>query len=164
MEARMVARMGSRAVGLYLACIMAGCEAYAPTGPNGDPLTGDGSATSPRAAHAVFLMFDYGTTPGQVTLQAPASIEWRNVGATNCILANYSLVAEGDAFPATVVRPGGEFAHTFSDPGEYGFACTRDALQDIGYITVEPADMDDMMDMDDMTDMDDMMGMDDMMP
>ena len=157
MEARMVARMGSRAAALFLAGFVAGCEPYAPTGLQGGLVEND-PAASALGDPSLILLYDYGISTGGITIPAGTAVEWRNVSSTAHTVSNYSTHPNADAWDDALVGPGGEFTHVFDDPGEYGFVCIFH--QDVGYITVLPSDMGDM-DMNDTMDMDmdDMMGM-----
>ena len=146
----MVARMGSRAAGLLLACIIAGCEAYAPTGLRGGLVEGDPTASVDENS-SLILLYDYGISSGGITIPAGTAVEWRNVSSTAHTVSNYSTHPNAEAWDDALVGPGGDFMHIFDEPGEYGFVCIFH--QDVGYITVVPADMDDDMDMDDMMDM-----------
>ena len=151
----MVARMGSRAAGLFLLCIISACEPYAPTGLQGGLVESD-PATSADADRPLILLYDYGISSGGITIPAGTAVEWRNVSSTAHTVSNYSTHPNADAWEDALVGPGGDFMHVFAEPGEYGFVCIFH--QDVGYITVTAPEMDDM-DMDDTMDMDDMMGM-----
>jgi plastocyanin len=143
------------AAGLALALAAAGCGAYEATGLRGDPIDTDGADTSVNEVRPVILMYDFSASPGGMTIPAGTAVEWKNVSAQTHSVSNYSTHPQEETWEDALLGPGGEFSHVFSEPGEYGFVCIFH--QEVGYITVVPADPDDSMDMDtDTTDMGDM--------
>ena len=155
------------AAGLLLAFATAACgAAYEVTGPQGNLVeTNAGADNSVQQERPVIRMYDFSASPGGMTIPAGTAVEWKNVSAQTHSVSNYSTHPQAATWEDALLQPGGEFSHLFSVPGEYGFVCIFH--QEVGYITVVPAETDDMDmddDMDDMTDMD-MDGMDmDMIP
>lgn len=152
-------RVGAKVVAAV--CVFAACGEYAPTGPQGGPLSGGGGANSLHDDSPVILLYDYGVSTGGVTIPVGTAVEWKNASGLTHSVSNYSIHPQAAVWEDTLLPPGGEFSYLFDQPGEYGFICIFH--QDVGYITVVDPNMDmDMMD-DDMDmdmDMDMMMDMD----
>ena len=146
--------------GLVLALAVAGCSSYEATGPRGDPIDWEGVDTSLLEERPVFRMYDFSASPGGLTIAAGTAVEWKNMSSQTHSVSNYSTHPQAATWQDALLEPGGDFSHVFSEPGEYGFVCIFH--QEVGYITVTPAETDDM-DMDDDMDMGDDMDMDDMM-
>lgn len=168
MFVRMFEKARPLAAGLVLAFATAACgAAYEVTGPRGNLVdTNGGADNSVHQERAVIRMYDFSATPGGMTIPAGTAVEWKNVSSQTHSVSNYSTHPQAVTWEDALLQPGGEFSHVFSVPGEYGFVCIYH--QEVGYITVVPAETDDM-DMDDMgmddMDVDDMMGnMPDMIP
>jgi plastocyanin len=141
------------AAALALAFATTGCGAYEATGPRGNPINTDCADTSVNEDRPVILMYDFSASPGGMTIPAGTAVEWKNVSSQTHSVSNYSTHPQEDTWEDALLGPGGEFSHVFSVPGEYGFVCIYH--QEVGYITVLPADPDDMMDTD-TTNMNDM--------
>jgi plastocyanin len=121
-----------------IALAAAGCGAYEATGPRGDPITTDGVDTSVNADRALIRMYDFSASPGGMTIPAGTAVEWQNVSSQTHSVSNYSTHPQEDTWEDALLQPGGEFSHVFSVPGEYGFVCIYH--QEVGYITVLPAE------------------------
>ena len=139
------------AVAVALASATAACGAYEATGPQGNLVTTDGADTSVQADRSVIRMYDFSASPGGMTIPAGTAVEWINVSAQTHSVSNYSTHPQSATWDDVLLGPGGEFSHVFSVPGEYGFVCIFH--QEVGYITVLPAETDDM-EMDDDMDAD----------
>jgi plastocyanin len=150
------------AVGLALVLAAAGCGAYEATGLRGDPIDTDGADPSVNEDRPVIRMYDSSAAPGGLTITAGTAVEWKNVSSQTHSVSNYSTHPQEDTWEDALLGPGGEFSHVFSEPGEYGFVCIFH--QEVGYITVLPADPDDMMDTDMDTDTTDIGDMSDLVP
>jgi len=145
---------GIRAKGLVLACLLAACGDYAPTGPQGGPPAGGGGADETVLdGRSVINLYDNEPSPGQITIPAGTVVEWRNLGANNHSVSNYSTHPQDDTWDDALVQPGAEFVHVFDEPGEYGFVCIFH--QEVGYVNVVASPTDTVMDAD-TTNMDDM--------
>ncbi|MEX2048947.1 MAG: hypothetical protein WEB90_05160 [Gemmatimonadota bacterium] len=132
---RMFVSMGPKAAGLVLACVLAACESGypGPTGPSDGSTLTDTASSEPQ--RATFLLYDNLPTPGQLTVAVGAPVEWKNAGANNHTVTNYS---QGfDEWEDALVLPGENFMHVFQEAGDYGFICV--IHQEVGYIAVVEA-------------------------
>jgi plastocyanin len=132
----MFVSIGSKAAALGLACVLAACDAGypGPTGPSdGSTLTDTTTSSGPQ--HAMFSLYDNLPEPGQLTVEVGAPVEWKNAGANNHTVTNYS---QGfDEWEDVLVLPGESFTHVFQEAGDYGFICILH--QEVGYIAVVEA-------------------------
>lgn len=136
MVPRMFVSGGTTAAGLVLACVLAACGAGSPgpTDPNdGSTLTDTAASSEPQ--HAMFLLYDNLPEPGQLTVAVGAPVEWKNAGANNHTVTNYSQ--GNDEWEDALVLPGESFTHVFEEAGDYGFICI--IHQEVGYIAVVEA-------------------------
>jgi plastocyanin len=91
-----------------------------------------------QQASPVVRLYDNIPEPSQLIIPAGTRVEWRNFGANNHTVTNYS---QGyDEWDDALVEPGESFVHVFQDPGDYGFICI--IHQEVGYVSVTPADVD----------------------
>ena len=154
MDAVMFVRMFEKArplvAGVVFAAASAACEPYEVTGPQGN-LVANGGDTVVQPERSVIRMYDFSASPGGMTIPAGTAVEWINVSAQTHSVSNYSTHPQSATWDDALLGPGGEFSHVFSVPGEYGFVCIFH--QEVGYITVLPAETDDM-EMDDDMDAD----------
>jgi len=137
-------------VGLVL--VLSACGEYAPTGPQGGLVTGGGGGDDTVVGgRSVISLYDNEPSPGQITIPAGTVVEWRNMGANDHSVSNYSTHPSAETWEDVLVKPGAEFVHVFDQPGEYGFVCIFH--QEVGYITVVASSTADAGDtnMDDMT-------------
>lgn len=145
----------SRNTGLLgLVLVLWACEGYGPTGPQGEGVAGGGGGSDDPAVggRTLIRLYDNLPSPGQITIPAGTVVEWRNLGANDHSVSNYSTHPQADTWEDALVEPGAEFLHVFAEPGEYGFVCIFH--QEVGYINVVAASTDDTADdtvMDDMT-------------
>jgi plastocyanin len=136
MVPRAFVSMGLGAAALVLACVSAACGTGnpGPTGPiDGATLTDTAASAEPE--HAMFFLYDNLPEPGQLTVAVGAPVEWKNAGANNHTVTNYS---QGfDEWEDVLVEPGESFTHVFQEAGDYGFICI--IHQEVGYIAVVEA-------------------------
>jgi plastocyanin len=122
------------AAGLALVGILCACggEDPLPTGPIDDePATGD------QAQSTLIRLYDNLPAPSQITVEAGTLVEWKNMGANDHTVTNYSQGYE--EWVDHLVEPGEAFVHVFQEPGDYGFICI--IHQEVGYVTVVAADV-----------------------
>jgi hypothetical protein len=148
----------ARVKGLVLACLLAACGDYAPTAPRGGPPTtgGGGPDDVVQGGRSLIRLYDNEPSPGQITIPAGTVVEWRNFGANDHTVSNYSTHPQEETWEDALVEPGAEFMHVFDEPGEYGFVCIFH--QEVGYVNVVAADTasdmsTDTTNMDDMSDL-----------
>jgi plastocyanin len=64
-------------------------------------------------------MRDLAYTPARIEVRAGTTVEWTNDDALE-----HTVTSTAGAFDSGLLRPGARWRHTFSEPGEYPFACT----------------------------------------
>jgi len=102
---------------------------------------GDGDDDTVVDGRSIIRLYDNTPSPGQITIPAGTVVRWRNVGANEHSVSNYSTHPQAETWEDVLVEPGAEFDHVFQEPGEYGFVCIFH--QEVGYITVVASSMDD---------------------
>jgi plastocyanin len=92
---------------------------------------------SPGPQGALIRLYDNLPSPGQIIVPTGTRVEWKNMGANDHTVTNYS---QGyDEWDDVLVKPGQNFVHVFLEPGDYGFICI--IHQEVGYISVVESDV-----------------------
>ena len=73
------------------------------------PDTGDGASVS---------IIDFAFEPAELTVSAGSAVTWTNNGA-----APHTATASDQSFDTSVLNPGDNASHTFTEPGEFAYFC-----------------------------------------